>query len=818
MTAAAAHKKRAVVLGAGPAGLSAAMALIESGEYEVDVYQMGWRAGGKCATGRDEGHYRARQNGSHYLFGCYHNSFALIQQAHQILSDSTEPDKHLYGTFYGDFVARNLLVGAQGYKRLASSPRPDRGFWYRYMPQNMACPGKGGKFATPFDYFFMIGQLALGTLIDIYAAIVSNEDDDERFEGCRLFVKWLPVSPFETSGWSRFLRAVLHPVRFVFNLLCYGAFWLVKKFLVLWSLLVPIQVTRYLIKIWKLNSILVVRSMRELSRGAREAALRADKNASNGGQRLIILFELALASATGFFVDELWRAGSLERIDRWDLRAWLRRHGASHFARHSSLIRTWYDATISYEDGVEKRAKCSAGVAIQAMLRSMLTYKGAFAFQMSAEVGDSFVAPIVRALEMRGVRFHFYHRVEELEVSSSTRAVETIRLAQQIPDPPKETIKLFMPVQYKVKGETHHRNCWPSVPRQEAARGHKFLPDSYYSTCKHSELTLKRRDVSEQDRKARDDEFDVVVCALPLGVVRDVLKERERGWLADVAGDWKRMFDHVRFTESQAIRMWFNVNIRELGWQHEPPILSGTTWPHSTWEDNSQAVDVHNFPIEGRPQNEPHTIATLFGPLATGNRDIRHPDHHAAQTAVAEESARAFLNRALSDQSTRASNTRAATATSDTLLAGATSDNPPVSAILELWPDLKEKQKARDAEEATALAAAPAKQAMPIDWMKFIDLDDGVGEKRFGFQVISANVGPNESYVLAWPETLKYRARADESGYQHLFLAGDWTRNGIEAGTVEGAVISGLKAANAITGKARPIVGADDFDYGTVLL
>src|SRR3954465_10704698 len=135
------NKKRALVLGAGPAGLSAAFALIESGEYDVHVYQMGWRAGGKCATGRDAGHFRARQNGSHYLFGCYHNSFALVRRAHEVLSRSpVKEDRTQYGSFFGDFVARNLLVGAKGFQRLASAPKLDEGFWYRYLPQNMACP------------------------------------------------------------------------------------------------------------------------------------------------------------------------------------------------------------------------------------------------------------------------------------------------------------------------------------------------------------------------------------------------------------------------------------------------------------------------------------------------------------------------------------------------------------------------------------------------------------------------------------------------------------------------------------------------------
>jgi uncharacterized protein with NAD-binding domain and iron-sulfur cluster len=37
--------------------------------------------------------------------------------------------------------------------------------------------------------------------------------------------------------------------------------------------------------------------------------------------------------------------------------------------------------------------------------------------------------------------------------------------------------------------------------------------------------------------------------------------------------------------------------------------------------------------------------------------------------------------------------------------------------------------------------------------------------------------------------------RADESGYKNLFLCGDWTNFGLNIGHVEGAVTSGLIAA-----------------------
>ena len=48
-----------------------------------------------------------------------------------------------------------------------------------------------------------------------------------------------------------------------------------------------------------------------------------------------------------------------------------------------------------------------------------------------------------------------------------------------------------------------------------------------------------------------------------------------------------------------------------------------------------------------------------------------------------------------------------------------------------------------------------------------------------------------------------YRLRPDESGYENLVLAGDWTDCGMNAGCIEAAVMSGLEAANALLGRGR---------------
>jgi uncharacterized protein with NAD-binding domain and iron-sulfur cluster len=66
-----------------------------------------------------------------------------------------------------------------------------------------------------------------------------------------------------------------------------------------------------------------------------------------------------------------------------------------------------------------------------------------------------------------------------------------------------------------------------------------------------------------------------------------------------------------------------------------------------------------------------------------------------------------------------------------------------------------------------------------------------------------ANVDPSDRYVQSLPGTDKYRLRPDESGFDNLVLAGDWTDCGLNAGCIEAAVLSGLEAANALLGRHR---------------
>jgi hypothetical protein len=86
-----------------------------------------------------------------------------------------------------------------------------------------------------------------------------------------------------------------------------------------------------------------------------------------------------------------------------------------------------------------------------------------------------------------------------------------------------------------------------------------------------------------------------------------------------------------------------------------------------------------------------------------------------------------------------------------------------------------------------------------------------IGEERIGAQYWRANIDPNERYVPSPPGSASLRPRAWDSGFANLVLSSDWIFTGINIGSFEGAVMSGLLAAHALTGLPAldSIVGYD---------
>jgi uncharacterized protein with NAD-binding domain and iron-sulfur cluster len=102
---------------------------------------------------------------------------------------------------------------------------------------------------------------------------------------------------------------------------------------------------------------------------------------------------------------------------------------------------------------------------------------------------------------------------------------------------------------------------------------------------------------------------------------------------------------------------------------------------------------------------------------------------------------------------------------------------------------------------AVALGSDPG-----FDWSVLVDPDERRGVERMDAQFWKANIDPSERYVLSVPGSTGFRLHADQPDFDNLFVTGDWTYTAVNAGCVEGAVMSGLLTATAMTG--RPGKGA----------
>ena len=87
-----------------------------------------------------------------------------------------------------------------------------------------------------------------------------------------------------------------------------------------------------------------------------------------------------------------------------------------------------------------------------------------------------------------------------------------------------------------------------------------------------------------------------------------------------------------------------------------------------------------------------------------------------------------------------------------------------------------------------------------FDWNVLFDPTGGTGPERLKYQYFRANIDRTERYVFSLSDTSRYRLKTDESGFENVFLTGDWIQNGMNIGFVEGAVISGILAARAVSG------------------
>ena len=135
-------------------------------------------------------------------------------------------------------------------------------------------------------------------------------------------------------------------------------------------------------------------------------------------------------------------------------------NGASERSLNSAFLA---DSTTLYSltrAAIHDRPRLAAGVALRGSFRMFFTYRGSFFWKMRRGMGDVVFAPFYEALRARGVRFAFFHRLENVRsragepviYGTSSRSISTYRR------------RCGAGQDYQPLIEVSDEPCWPSEP------------------------------------------------------------------------------------------------------------------------------------------------------------------------------------------------------------------------------------------------------------------------------------------------------------------------------------------------------------------
>ncbi len=104
------ERQRIAILGGGISALTTAFELTRAPDwqqrYDITLYQMGWRLGGKCATSRGPND-RIEEHGIHGFLGCYYNALPLMADCYRALQ---RPAGHPLATFEQAFKPDSFML------------------------------------------------------------------------------------------------------------------------------------------------------------------------------------------------------------------------------------------------------------------------------------------------------------------------------------------------------------------------------------------------------------------------------------------------------------------------------------------------------------------------------------------------------------------------------------------------------------------------------------------------------------------------------------------------------------------------------------
>jgi len=600
---------KVAIIGGGCAAIAAAFELSRAEhkrKYEITIYQLGWRLGGKGASGRGL-NGRIEEHGFHVWMGCYENAFRLMRECYRELG--RDPRTCRIADWRDAFFPAPFLAVA--------APKPDGSYstLVSYFP---AAEGLPGDPVTPNDPFTVSSYLAHAAnalrtmLLTAEAKLPRGADRRSPSDG----------GPAPLSGMP---RTSLLPEELT------GRIGYLLKLGLLATTAGIVEALGLLQALFERSAIYPNIFVSVLETIASTVRLQLEAFINTDWELLILwqAIDLELTSMIGIIRFGLFSdPRGFDAINDYDFREWIRMNGGSESTINSPLVRASYDLAMAYQDGDYTRAQHAAGVALRGSLRFLFTYRGSIVWKMRAGMGDVVFAPFYEVLKRRGVSFRFFHRLERVRMADPAE----LRSGE------REYVKaLEFAVQAEVKGGDYQPlidvdglPCWPSTPDfSQLVDGDRLRERRFESHWDSRCVASKTLRVSE--------DFDFVVLGIGLGAIPYVCRE-----LIERDPRWRDMVANIKTVETQAFQLWLNEDMEALGWEGPAVSMCGFERPFDTWGDMRHLIEEERWPVA--PKAIAYFCSALTGP---DEQAMNEPDYDLTRREQVRRDAIDFLNRTI---------------------------------------------------------------------------------------------------------------------------------------------------------------------------
>ena len=575
---------KVAVVGGGCASLAAAFELTRPehrGRYEVTVYQMGWRLGGKSASGRAGPHGRIEEHGVHVWLGFYENAFRLLRECYEELEDR-EQNHARYGLKERPRFERKYRKWTEAFfadpyvgvaeKTASGTVRS----WTAHFAPIEGLPGDPIDEANnPFSLASYLAK-SIGLLRTLLLSVLVDREPPSRSRRRRRGGQAADAPPLQFSRLSP--RVIVDRIT---RMLRVGVITTAAGVLEATALLEMMLRERVSLPEGDYVVLQFMETIAENLRRQLQDLVAIDEEI----RTKLEVIDLVLAIVVGVLRDGLLtEPRGLDAINHVDCREWLRRNGASEHACDSAFVRGLYNMAFADAPEPGDGGGIAAGQAVRGALRMFFTYRGSLFWKMRGSMGDVLFAPLYQLLRSRGVKFEFFHRLENVKMQygdvqrGENPHVEALEFDRQaIVSAPE-----YQPLDPK--------GCWPARPDYgqlaKPVEGEGWDFESWWD----------RRSVEPRTLKVVDD-FDFVVLGVSIGAVRDVCQEIIRN-----DDRWRAMVTHVRTVATQAFQLWLRKDLSALGWSEPSITLSAYAAPFDTWSDMTHVVAEERWPKESQAE------------------------------------------------------------------------------------------------------------------------------------------------------------------------------------------------------------------------